>query len=54
MATTTIPLVTSILAFVAGIFVITSASKRDDPSSIILTLGATGIVLSFLINIVYR
>jgi len=54
MATSTIPLITSTLVFIIGIFIITGATKRDDPSSVLLALGAAGIIMSFLINAVFK
>ena len=54
MATSTIPLLTTVLAFIVGVALILYASSQDEPSSILLTLGTMGIFLSFLVNVVFH
>ena len=57
MATTTMPLVTSILAFIIGLTLIIQASKKEDTTTATTTLlllaGAIGVFLSFFVNIVF-
>ena len=57
MATTTMPLVTSILAFVIGLSLIIQVSKKEDTTTAtttaLLLVGTVGVFLSFFINIVF-
>ena len=54
MATTLLPLITTIVLFLSGVSVLVPASKDESPSSIVLVFGATLIMISFFVNLVYK
>lgn len=54
MATTLLPLVATIILFLSGVSVLVPASKDETPSSIMLVIGATLVMISFFVNLVYK